>query len=215
MTRKPGRPKGNQEGALKARIIAAAMAEFARVGFDGARIEAIARRAGCNRAMIYFYFGGKKRLFEAALDEVAKRRTAQMAAQPGSVAEGLIYWFRQIHAEPMWIRLALQETLADAPAGPSPTGREIYLNKQLEVVRDFQAKGLLRADLDARHLLGLFVAITTFPTSLPIVATISLGAEDEQDMVAKWSAAIEELSALLTPAAESQKAPARQRRRAG
>lgn len=202
MTRKPGRPKGNRNGELKARIIAAAMEEFAGAGYDGARIEAIARRAGCNRAMIYFYFNGKKRLFEAALDDVAERRMAQMDAQPQSLAEGLIYWVRQIHGEPVWTRLVMQEALSDAPAGPSPTGREIYLNRQLEVVREFQAKGLLRADLDARHLLALFVAVTTFAASFPTVAAISLGAEDEQDMLTKWCAAIEELATLLKPGCE-------------
>src|SRR5687767_837029 len=99
MTRKRGRPKRDGSGELKAQIVDAAMEEFAEAGYRGARIEAIARRAGCNRAMIYFYFDGKQRLFRAALDEVFKRRTAQMAAQPASLAEGLIYWFRQIHSD--------------------------------------------------------------------------------------------------------------------
>jgi AcrR family transcriptional regulator len=210
MTRKPGRPKGKREGALRAGIIVAAMEEFARSGYDGARLESIARAAGCNRAMIYHYFGGKKRLFEAALDDVAERRMAQMTGQPKDLAEGLIYWVRQIYSEPVWTRLVIQEALssAPAPAGPSPTGREIYLTMQLDVVRDFQARGLLRADLDARHLLALFVALTTFPASFPIVAAISLGAKDEQDMLAKWCAAIEDLAMLLQPGVVRLKMPA-------
>lgn len=199
MTRKRGRPKGHQEGELRARIIAAAMEEFARAGYTGARVEAIARASSCNRAMIYFYFGGKKQLFEAALDDVAARRMAQMRAQPKNLADGLNYWVRQIYSEPLWTRLVMQEALADAPAEASPTGREIYLNKQLEVVREFQARNLLRGDIDARKLLALFVAITTFPASFPIVATISLGAENEQDMLAKWCGTVEELANLLEP----------------
>lgn len=208
MSRRPGRPKGKPEGALRAGIIAAALEEFARAGYDGARIEAIARAAGCNRAMIYFYFGGKKRLFEAALDDVAERRTTLMEAQPKDLAEGLIYWVRNIYSEPVWTRLVIQEALADAPIGQSPTGREIYLNRQLEVVRAFQANGLLSADLDPRHLLALFVALTTFPANFPTVAAIALDAEDEQDMLAKWCAAIEELAKLLQPGVVRLKLPA-------
>ena len=213
MGRRVGRPKGQHEGKLKASIVAAAMEEFARAGYRGARIEAIARRAGCNRAMIYFYFDGKKRLFEAALDEVFKRRTAQMDAQPEDLAQGLVYWFRQIHADQLALRLSMQEALAHEPASAVPTAREIYLNKQLEVVQDFQAKGLLRADLDAHQLLTLFVAITTFPAGFPIIATISLGAEDEQDMVEKWSAGIEQLASRLLLARDDQKGQ-RERERA-
>jgi AcrR family transcriptional regulator len=205
MTRKRGRPKRDRSGELKAHLVDAAMEEFAREGYRGARIEAIARRAGCNRAMIYFYFDGKQRLFQAALDEVFKRRMAQMAAQPASLAEGLIYWFRQIHSDPISIRLAMQEVIADEPASQVRTSREIYLAKQLEVVREFQAKGLVRADLDARDLLTLFAAITTFPPAFPVIASISLGAEDEQDMAAKWSAAIERLATVLIPAGSNQK----------
>jgi AcrR family transcriptional regulator len=48
------------------RLLAAAIGEFAAAGIAGARIDRIAAAAGCNKAMIYAYFGGKEELFEAA-----------------------------------------------------------------------------------------------------------------------------------------------------
>lgn len=50
------------------RILAAAVAEFARAGFAGARVDGIARRAGVNKRMLYHYFGDKRALHRAVLD---------------------------------------------------------------------------------------------------------------------------------------------------
>ncbi|MBW8834990.1 MAG: TetR family transcriptional regulator [Burkholderia sp.] len=51
-------------------IIAAAKAEFAKVGLGGARIESIAEKAGVNKRMIYEYFKGKEELFQTVLEEM-------------------------------------------------------------------------------------------------------------------------------------------------
>ena len=61
-------------------ILRAAMAEFAAHGLGGARIDAIAERAGINKRLIYYYFDGKDRLFLAALEQTyADIRTAEQA----------------------------------------------------------------------------------------------------------------------------------------
>ena len=53
--------------ATQKKILDAAITEFSDRGFSGARIHQISRISGCNRERIYFYFGGKAGLFEAAL----------------------------------------------------------------------------------------------------------------------------------------------------
>jgi AcrR family transcriptional regulator len=50
------------------KILAAATAEFARVGLGGARVDRIARLAGANKRMLYYYFGSKEKLFLAVLE---------------------------------------------------------------------------------------------------------------------------------------------------
>ena len=55
--------------ATKARILAAAKGEFARLGLGGARVDEIAEKAKANKRMIYHYFGSKEDLFRAVLEE--------------------------------------------------------------------------------------------------------------------------------------------------
>ena len=52
----------------RAAILAAATAEFTASGLNGARVDAIARRARVNKRMIYHYFGDKEGLYLAVLE---------------------------------------------------------------------------------------------------------------------------------------------------
>jgi TetR/AcrR family transcriptional regulator len=60
--------KRRDAAATRARILNAAMKEFAAKGLDAARIEDIADMAGANRRMAYYYFGSKEGLYLAALE---------------------------------------------------------------------------------------------------------------------------------------------------
>ena len=63
--RKPKAPEAN-----RARILAAAIAEFASRGFEGASMDAIAARTNTTRALINYYFGSKEKLYLAVLERV-------------------------------------------------------------------------------------------------------------------------------------------------
>ncbi len=52
----------------RAAILAAAAHEFAQHGIAGARTDAIAREAGVNKALLYYYFKDKETLYGAVLD---------------------------------------------------------------------------------------------------------------------------------------------------
>ena len=65
------------------RILDAAIEEFASKTLDGARVDAIAARAGVNKRMLYHYFGNKEALFTAAMDsEFARARPQVMSPCP-------------------------------------------------------------------------------------------------------------------------------------
>jgi AcrR family transcriptional regulator len=63
--RKPKAPEIN-----RARILAAAIAEFASRGFKGASMDAIAARTNTTRALINYYFRSKEQLYLAVLERV-------------------------------------------------------------------------------------------------------------------------------------------------
>jgi AcrR family transcriptional regulator len=63
--RKPKAPEAN-----RARILAAAIAEFASNGFEGASMDAIAARTRTTRGLINYYFDSKERLYLAVLERV-------------------------------------------------------------------------------------------------------------------------------------------------
>ncbi|MEO8144223.1 MAG: TetR/AcrR family transcriptional regulator [Betaproteobacteria bacterium] len=63
--RKPKAPVAN-----RARIVKAALDEFAARGFKGASMDAIAARTHTTRALINYYFGSKEKLYLAVLEQV-------------------------------------------------------------------------------------------------------------------------------------------------
>jgi AcrR family transcriptional regulator len=65
---KAGRARKRDPERTSAAILAAAVHEFSLKGYEGARVDAIARRAGINKRMLYHYFGGKDGLYLAVLE---------------------------------------------------------------------------------------------------------------------------------------------------
>jgi AcrR family transcriptional regulator len=63
--RKPKAPAAN-----RARIVRAAIDEFAARGFKGASMDAIAARTDTTRALINYHFGGKEQIYLAVLEHV-------------------------------------------------------------------------------------------------------------------------------------------------
>lgn len=97
-----GRPAKASSVDLKEAILNAAEALFARHGFYGVTTRQVAAEAGVDTALIHYYFGAKRELFDAVLlrrAEIINRDRAQAmsayeAAHPGAMtAEGVIAAF--------------------------------------------------------------------------------------------------------------------------
>lgn len=73
-------PSARNPARTRLAIIEAATEEFAALGLGGARIDAIALRAGLNKRLLYYYFGNKEDLFQAVLERAyADIRAAERA----------------------------------------------------------------------------------------------------------------------------------------
>lgn len=55
------------------KIFNAAFQEFIEKGFEGARMQAIADRAGINKALLHYYYRTKEKLFEAIVPQIIKQ----------------------------------------------------------------------------------------------------------------------------------------------
>jgi len=78
---------GRKKSRAKTRekILKAATKLFARKGFDGARVDEIAKKAGVNKALIYYYFKSKEEILEEIMKvflEESLRRKQKMLERP-------------------------------------------------------------------------------------------------------------------------------------
>ncbi len=65
--------QAERSAETRARILDAALQEFSANGLAGARTEQIAAAAGVNKALLYYYFESKEKLYAAALEMVSGR----------------------------------------------------------------------------------------------------------------------------------------------
>ena len=93
MTDQPISASSERSAETRARILDAALSEFALHGLAGARTERIATAADVNKALLYYYFESKEKLYLAALEMIAaKVRDSTMAVflREGSAGERVL-----------------------------------------------------------------------------------------------------------------------------
>lgn len=54
---------------MRQALLDAGKTEFANYGYDGARLERIAAKVGCAKRMLYYYFGNKKDVYLAVIEQ--------------------------------------------------------------------------------------------------------------------------------------------------
>ena len=144
-------------------ILAAATAEFAAHGFGGARIDAIAERAGVNKKLIYYYFEGKDELFLAVLEQTyadiraAERELHLEAMTPVQAIESLVvFTWRHYLAHPEFLALLNSENMQGAGhLKRSPRIRQMnspLIDDLAKVLKRGEKSGELRGGIDAMQL---------------------------------------------------------------
>lgn len=83
------RTHSDRANETRSRILEAALREFSAYGLVGARTERIAAAAGVNKALLYYYFESKEKLYLAALEMIAdKVRMRSMAVLQRDASAG-------------------------------------------------------------------------------------------------------------------------------
>lgn len=102
----------------RASILAAATAEFAALGFGGARVDAIAAQAGVNKRMLYHYFGNKDDLYLAVLEEAyaaIRAAESELVLRQGDPADAMrkliLFTWRYYREHPEFLSLLATENV--------------------------------------------------------------------------------------------------------
>jgi len=151
----------------RARILEAAVAEFGAKGYAATRVSGIADRAGVNKQLISYYFGGKEGLYRELADRW-RQEGGQLAEGPlAEVVRGFVLSTRDRRD---WARLMVWENVAGDDGTPDDDDDTGFLRAQVDALRARQEAGEVPADLDPAHLLLALVAAASAPLFLPKVA---------------------------------------------
>lgn len=171
MARRSPSSQERQRDADRSRqsILDAAGAEFAAHGFAGARVAAIAERAGVNKQLISYYFGGKEGLYA----ELGRQWFAYEASEIQTTddpTELVRRYVRTNMTQPHGGKLLAWEGLADdgedddALMTQQRNGR---LRANNEPMRQAQAEGRLDARIDPDMLGLIMLAAANVPSVYP------------------------------------------------
>ncbi|MEU0093595.1 TetR family transcriptional regulator [Kribbella sp. NPDC006257] len=170
MHRSPG-PAERQRDAerSKQQLLDAAVIEFAAHGFGGARVSEIATRAGVNKQLISYYFGGKLGLYQAVSD---RWRSGEESITEGATTlpEVVAAYARAALAEPDLARLLIRQGVDQEAAEADRESQQIRFQAMLSDFRTRQEQGELAGDLDPAYMgLALF-ALSAAPVTFPQIA---------------------------------------------
>lgn len=166
--RKPKSPE-----ASKAAILSAAIDEFAQRGYEGARIDAIARNTNTTRAMVYYYFNSKEELYAAVLESVYQgiresEKTLDLEhVEPEKAIRCLVaFTFDYYQDNPHFVKIVVAENQAGGRL-IRKMARMQRINRSVvqvldDVLRRGTHKGIFRAGLDAVDVHMLIASLGWF-----------------------------------------------------
>jgi AcrR family transcriptional regulator len=180
-------PKLSNDRAI--RIVNAAREEFATRGFEGARVDRIARMARTNKQLLFYYYHSKRGLFQTVLAQAARDLEGHLAGIAVGQGPPLERLRQALHAQFEYLASHATHAALLAQAGRSevrPLGPA--LKRLVVLVAEGQGRGHVRDDVDphiaAAQALVLMLAYLALE---PLVATsaVALGG-DEPGLATRW-----------------------------
>jgi|SRR5579859_2664282 len=188
----------------RAAILRAALEEFAHEGVTGARTDEIARSAGVNKALLYYYFKDKDGLYSAVLEQVFTGLYARVNAvldreDLGPREKMLAYvenHFDYIASSPVYPRLVQRELMRTGRNSLSLVtrimerhGRPVY-SKLLKLIETGSENGDFRSVEPAQALTSILGVIVFYFISLPAQHLMSSGDPFSPERIAARRAAV-------------------------
>jgi TetR/AcrR family transcriptional regulator len=204
----------------KAAILRAALEEFAHEGVAGARTDEIARRAGVNKALLYYYFKDKDSLYAESLEQVFSglhdkvMEVLQQTDLPPR--ERLVRYarahFDYIASSPVYPRLVQREFMRSG-RGLSPLasrilerhGRPIYTALEKLIAEGMRTGDFRKVD-PVHTVTSILGTIVFYFISLPAQQLMHIGDPSSAERIAARRAAVLDfIAAALFSAKPPQK----------
>jgi len=142
---------------------------FSRRGFDGVSVDEIVARAGCNKRMLYHYYGNKDGLYTEVLRSVFRKiEDCELETTRGdpdtetAIGQLLDRYFQFLRENPDFTRLVMWENLHDGrfvSRNPELFSKAPILERLHEILERSRARGEAVATTDSRHLLVLLIGV--------------------------------------------------------
>lgn len=161
------------------RILQAAAVEFGEHGYAGARISAIAKRAGVNQQLISYYFDGKAGLYQA-LSKRWRSISADLNQADLPMYEVVGNFVRAGREYRPWARLLAWQGLTGDEEEPDESA-DAFFAAMVDDIRRRQEAGEFAADLDPAYVLLVFFVAGLAPTALPQVVRRMTGLAADSD----------------------------------
>lgn len=164
--RRPRRAPAPEERKLDAErsrrlLLEAAKDEFAAKGYAGARVQDIADRAGLNKQLINYYFGGKAGLYQE-LGRLWQAEEEEINDPELPLEDVVVAFLRHSFADPRGARLSAWQALTD-DSWEDWAGTP----EDLAPMRRRQEAGELAGELDPAVALLLFMSAVSAPVTMP------------------------------------------------
>ncbi|AIY07108.1 TetR family transcriptional regulator [Paenibacillus polymyxa] len=149
---------GNAE-ATRERILEAAMEEFSSYGIAGARVDRIAKKAECNKNMIYIYFENKETLFTTVLQNNLNRVYEEITFTPDDLPGYAVRVSDYAMKNPELFRLMTWYGLEQNTV--NLTEHALEKQKKIEEIMNAQNSGLVGTTFTPGFLLTAIMVLAT------------------------------------------------------
>jgi TetR/AcrR family transcriptional regulator len=167
---------------FRKRARAAAVRVFARHGFEGTSVQAIADEVGVSKQALLYHFPSKEDLRQAALEEmvsiwrnVLPRLLSALTRQGAGFEEALAEMVEFSRAEPAYARFLMQELLrGKGPRHPILQDVDPWLQAAAQIIRAAQKDGKVDPAVDPEAWvvnIGTFILGTLCLLDTPVPGT--------------------------------------------
>ncbi len=182
--------RASQLSATRLKILESARREFGLKGFAGARVESIARRAGINKGLIFYYFASKEGLFRALAEERFSHQPTPDGTEPDDALQWPLWLFALGEETLDWVRFFMWEGLDVDVDGSVPrllreNARKDGWARRVQWVSRQQRAGNLPPELDSRQLTLFLYMLGTYPYVVPQLAHLITGSAPGQAAFAR------------------------------